>query len=670
MLPLVEDLYNIARHHLHLEPSSLLRFTKCSTNPERIVTQSKSTRSSKNHHPSQFTSTSNPSRASQSRIRKKRRRDLPNTKSQIEDVGSPECKQNTYKIYIRVLAFSTTDVLKSKLRKYALLFPGDDVFTQTCLRCIEGMGEYLGQASMAYGGATIRDPIKRSEEDETSVWRRWSNWMSKSHQTQSSRLHTHSLTEIDRGHDGAYASYEYDTGIAIDRFELRARQDLQDLERSLITCLGQSLNSARGGLTPILLPHPLAPKRPSLILSRQTEAWPYTAYIDQCFKDARQFIQDLPSSIRGNCISDHGFLSVIRHAQRGSTYCGTLPTMLFGNEITIESLTAHQDDFGFSDRLTGAGPRITDQARINALGLDHQSPLENEALALNTFIDFWSISLWSAPWIPLLQSSRLILHLRPVLLRPFSSRLSQLLLDGSFHTCFASEYSKEDRRVLTEFLAGKSPRDWKLLEKLLSPAGQSFEWDGVQSHRWRETVGDFYLVQIKDLWVLILPDFDGGIVKYDPVMGDVIEEMKKVIALKGVVAEEVIMRMVDDKGKVERDLESMADLKSRILLACEDRGLTAALTELKTRYQQLQLAVLSSRHEAKWRRMLEAEMELGIQQEVRLIHVGEDITDSYRRKTHGANTREGYCSILEPVTGLPQDCRTRKHGSSNSKTHC
>ena len=84
--------------------------------------------------------------------------------------------------------------------------------------------------------------------------------------------------------------------------------------------------------------------------------------------------------------------------------------------------------------------------------------------------------------------------------------------------------------------------------KLVNPLYINIEWTSSQSERWSEVVEELCIVPIGSTRVLCLPDFDGGIIKYDSRMSTVIANMKKIIAIKGVVAKLVIMDRIEKHG--------------------------------------------------------------------------------------------------------------------------
>jgi hypothetical protein len=354
--------------------------------------------------------------------------------------------------------------------------------------------------------------------------------------------------------------------------EVRDRDDLQDLERLLIAACSPSLNSSRGGIRHSLLPHHLAPRRPDeAILSRPIERWPFTSALDLCLLDSRQFYSIVPNQLTGPPITDQAFQSLRRHAQRGSTVDGVLPTLAIGSDITLESFTSTRMDMGFSDRLTGPGPRATDQVRLQALGLHHRANREDR-IALNSFVDFWALTInHDVLWIPLLQMTRIILKLRPVLLRPCSSKLCNLFVNGSFRDGFAP-ITAHTQSVSTNFFNGRSPPTWHELQSLVSEEGLSLKWSECHSYRWSDIVGEIFVVPVREIWALCLPDFDGGVLKYDPRMIEVIGDLKRVIALKGVVAEQVITNHVKDEGGPGSSLEEFSRLKQAIEAECRGKG--------------------------------------------------------------------------------------------------
>jgi hypothetical protein len=63
---------------------------------------------------------------------------------------------------------------------------------------------------------------------------------------------------------------------------------------------------------------------------------------------------------------------------------------------------------------------------------------------------------------------------------------------------------------------------------------------------------------------LALPDYDGGILKYDPRIIEPLANLKKFIAIKGVIAEEIIMQHLEQTGDPNGDLNVLAKLRTRI----------------------------------------------------------------------------------------------------------
>jgi hypothetical protein len=251
-------------------------------------------------------------------------------------------------------------------------------------------------------------------------------------------------------------------------------------------------------------------------------------------RDSAQFYQSVYPN--GDHIARESLGNLVRHANRGSVYKSVLPTLALGSDITSESFHSTRSDTGYSDRLTGIGPRVTDQCRINALGLDHRSPGDTR-VTLNSFIDFFAMTLdKSLCWIPILHVIRLVKLLKPVLLRPCSSRLSNLLLEDTFAKALAPLKSA-NREISINFFSGVSPTNWRDLRKLVDLSYLDIEWTSSQSERWSEVFEELCIVPIESFWVLCLPDFDGVIIKYDDRMSMIIADIKKKEAIKGVLAE-------------------------------------------------------------------------------------------------------------------------------------
>lgn len=268
-------------------------------------------------------------------------------------------------------------------------------------------------------------------------------------------------------------------------------------------------------------------------------------------------------------------------------------------------------DMGFSDRLTGPGPRATDQVRLQALGLHHRANREDR-IALNSFVDFWALTInHDVLWIPLLQMTRIILKLRPVLLRPCSSKLCNLFVNGSFRDGFAP-ITADTQSVSANFFNGRSPPTWHELQSLVSEEGLSLKWSECHSYRWSDIVGEIFVVPVREIWALCLPDFDGGLLKYDPRMIEVIGDLKRVIALKGVVAEQVITNHVKDEGGPGSSLEEFSRLKQAIEAECRGKGLSDELAMLKVRYREMYRTVLSERFSARSQSISEAQREGGV----------------------------------------------------------
>ena len=81
------------------------------------------------------------------------------------------------------------------------------------------------------------------------------------------------------------------------------------------------------------------------------------------------------------------------------------------------------------------------------------------------------------------------------------------------------------------------------------------------------------------------PGLDGGIIKYDLRMSTVIANMKKIIAIKGVVAELVIMDRIEKHGCPKGALDVLVDLKRLIQASYDDEGISQELSTLKIRYR-------------------------------------------------------------------------------------
>lgn len=60
-------------------------------------------------------------------------------------------------------------------------------------------------------------------------------------------------------------------------------------------------------------------------------------------------------------------------------------------------------------------------------------------------------------------------------------------------------------------------------------------------------------------------------------MSEVIGDIKKVIAHKGVAVEEMIMEEMDAKGEVDRSFRRMVALRDRATAVCQAKGLETEL---------------------------------------------------------------------------------------------
>jgi len=276
-----------------------------------------------------------------------------------------------------------------------------------------------------------------------------------------------------------------------------------------------------------------------------TKSWRFGRTLGKLMKDSAEFYESIYPN--GENITPESLNNLIRHANRASLFKGILTTLALGWDITSESFHSTRGDTGYSDRLTGMGPRVTDQCKLNALGLDHRSP-GHTRVTLGSFIDFFALTLIKKNcWLPILHTIRLVYLLKPILLRPCSSRSSNLLLQDVFQKVLAP-LDSTNQEISTAFFNGTSPNNWRDLMKLVNPLYINIEWTSSQSERWSEVVEELCIVPIGSTRVLCLPDFDGGIIKYDSRMSTVIANMKKIIAIKGVVAKLVIMDRIEKHG--------------------------------------------------------------------------------------------------------------------------
>lgn len=204
-------------------------------------------------------------------------------------------------------------------------------------------------------------------------------------------------------------------------------------------------------------------------------------------KDSAGFYESVYPN--GDNITPESLDNLIRHANWASLFKGVLTTLALGWDITSESFRSTRGDTGYSDRLTGIDPRVTDQCRLNALSLDHRSP-GNTRATLGSFIDFVALTLIKKNcWLPILHTIRLVYLLKPILLRPFSSRSSNLLLQDVFQKVLAP-LDSTNQEISTAFFNGTSPNNWRDLMKLVNPLYINIEWSSSQSERWSEVVGE------------------------------------------------------------------------------------------------------------------------------------------------------------------------------------
>ena len=419
--------------------------------------------------------------------------------------------------------------------------------------------------------------------------------------------------------------FEFDTGITVTPLELRDRDDLQSLERAFITCCAPSLNVSRGGIRHLMSPHPMSPKLPiSYIIERPQEQWPFTKKLTELYSDAYRYYMLVPDMYTGQPISNQAMSGLLRHANRGSLYRGVLPTLAIGSDITHESFKTDRLDMGYSDRFTGPGPRVTDQSRLMALGLNHKTP-GNTNITLNAFVDFWCLTLChDLLWIPILQMIRVLHTLRPVLIRPCSSKLCNLFVTDMFADILAPVTST-NRPIHHAFFNGTSPKSWKDLNFLVDPEFKDVTWKQCQSYQWAKIVGQLVIVPVGSRWVLALPDYDGGILKYDPRIIGPLANLKKIIAIKGVVAEEVILKHLERHGDPNGDLNILARLRTRINDEYKNRGIETELSRLKVCLKEMYTSISSTRIQGSWKKIMELEVETGMHEQVGLSSQDERI---------------------------------------------
>lgn len=218
-------------------------------------------------------------------------------------------------------------------------------------------------------------------------------------------------------------------------------------------------------------------------------------------------------------------------------------------------------------------------------------------------------------WIPVLHTVRLFRLLKPVLIRPCSSRLSNLILEDTFAKILAP-ITDDNRKISDDFFAGASPTDWRDLKQLIEPSYLNIEWTSSQSEKWIEIVGNLCIVPFGSAWALCLPDFDGGILKYDTRLAPVIANIKKLIAIKGVIAEITIMDFIDSHCDPGGSLDTLVTLKAQTQSRYEAQGLTSEMHRVKVMYREMCSTVSSARQTLRWDKQITLEIEGGIYEDV------------------------------------------------------
>jgi hypothetical protein len=508
---------------------------------------------------------------------------------------------DTVKFYMRQYEFRDVTDLRQALHRYLDAYPGDSVWATVCLGLLE---DQEGRVYLHYTGMTCRDVDLRMEEDEYDVHRRICNWRSKS---STLGLET-DTTEINPSTPKLFV---YDSGHRVDSLELRGRSDLQNIERACIAVVYPSLNAARGGLHHPMLPHILSPSIPNTkILDRTIDPWPYTEIINQSLNDARSFYATISDEA---AIGDAGFAGLLRHAQRGSLYNGVLLAMSLAKDITYEAMFTTRDDMGFSDRLTGPGPKAIDQARLQALGIDIETP-GDVSVSLGPLIDLWALTIKHRYiWIAILHLIRYIHIVKPVLIRVFSAKVSSLLVNGCIATAL-SDRNDHNSDTYDAFFTGQSPGTVEALRVLVADSFEEPIWRETQTLEWVTAVGTLCIVDIGRRYALALLSYHGGIIKYDPLLLEPLSTMLQLVALKGVKVEECVMKYVDLHGDPAGRENELSIILADATKEC--RGLDEEIDKVKMDIGRLNKLIVSERHNKRWKNQIEKEMFDGSYEEV------------------------------------------------------
>jgi hypothetical protein len=186
--------------------------------------------------------------------------------------------------------------------------------------------------------------------------------------------------------------------------------------------------------------------------------------------------------------------------------------------------------------------------RLHALG--PKQDVSTSSIVHGPFVDFWAICLvHRLVWLAIVILARCICCINPVIIRVYSSKVTQLFLELAFKDIFADlGDDAEALRIRQEFFAGTSPTSYATLLCMVDGPWVTRSWESCYTPDWIARVGIVVIVPVFDTYAILIPNFHGGILKYDPILREVIINVSRIVELISATVESLLPEFIADNG--------------------------------------------------------------------------------------------------------------------------
>lgn len=403
-----------------------------------------------------------------------------------------------------------------------------------------------------------------------------------------------------------------------------------ELERATVAAAWPCLNAQRGGFGSFYSAHPTAPATPLTLPPLKVAPPTLVKQVDRQLDDTLRLFGQARILYGDICVGDAPTDTAVYHIKRAATQIGVLSQhdvvlrVVLSDEITQELLRTSSPHSGYYDKCTGPGPKLNTACRLQALGLapDIPNSYDNEWMAkhFSGFMDLWTFTTeHKLLWLALMTQARYLRLLNPVYVQADSAHTAYLLLTGA-HRDIIFPRGETGRRVAQLFRQAESV-DLEQLRLVAHPTYLSKSWDRCIQPRWLSLVGVPVVVPIDDdSFTLVVPHIHGGVVKYNSMYADTINEVMQIVSVITARLDQLIGSFMDTHGTIPEKGDSrrawLVKLRQRHNQDVEDEGLWVHLEAAKAKYRAIAKAIQGVLSKKNWEALRKTEEDLGVGEEV------------------------------------------------------